>query len=347
MIPRRRITRHGWLTLALAAAAAAIALAAPTPSPACGCGVLIRANITGEKALVSFRHRVETIVPGLGITRVGPRAAVVFPVPGRPRVRALPSNVDIFGQLEAATAPKQTKSGSKPGAAGAAAPGPAVISRQQLGGYEVTVLKGGTGQTISAWLRSNKYTLPNGSQPILQHYIGRKWYFVAIRLADTRSGEIKPLAIAFRSRLIAYPMLLSRVATTPMNVELFVNTSGPASARGVDGFTTTFTGRVRSLSPAPSPSVMALLPEPYLTRLESNSLVPSSISKDVVLRVRRVSSPAKSSSSHPLRIAAIVAVVVVVLGVVGYEITRRRRKPPDDARPPDDAPVPPATPSQA
>jgi hypothetical protein len=201
-----------------------------------------------------------------------------------------------------------------------------VVSQQQLGGYQVTVLKGGTGETLRAWLSSHSYTLPSGSQPILARYIARRWYFVAIRLADRRAGEIKPLAITFRSRLLVYPMLLSRLATSPFNVELFINAARPVSAGGVDGFTTTFKGRVSRLSPAPSPTVKALLPEPYLTRLDSTSLAPTAISKDVILRVRSAPAP-KKSSGHPLRIAAAV-VLVLALVVAGFFVLRRSRRPP-------------------
>jgi Uncharacterized protein conserved in bacteria (DUF2330) len=318
MSSRRRVIRrtiHGVLL-----AGALTASVGPSAAPACGCGVLLRANEVGEKALVSFRHRVETIVPGLAITRVGPQAAVVFPVPGRPRITALPAGTDVFGELEAATTPKSTEGASS--GAGAAAARPTVVSQQQLGGYQVTVLKGGTGETLLAWLSSHSYALPSGSQRILDRYISRRWYFVAIRLADRRAGEIQPLAITFRSRLLAYPMLLSRLSPSPISVELFIDTSGPVSARGVDGFTTTYIGRVSSLSPAPSPAVKALLPEPYLTRLDSNSLAPSAISKDVVLRVPSAAAP-KTSSGHPLRYGG-AAVLSLAALVAGFFALRRR-----------------------
>ena len=321
MFSRRNISRRAIQGLLLAGALTG--LVGPSAAPACGCGVLLRADEVSEKALVSFRHRVETIVPGLAITLVLPQAAVVFPVSGRPRIEALPARTDVFGELEAATTPKPTEAPS--GGVGAAAPRPTVVSQQQLGGYQVTVLKGGSGETLLKWLSSHSYKLPSGSQGILNRYISRKWYFVAIRLADRRAGEIKPLAITFRSRLLAYPMLLSRMATSPISVELFIDTSGLVSAGGVDGFTTTFKGRVSSLSPAPSPAVKALLPEPYLTRLDSNSLAPTAISKDVVLRVTSAVVP-KKSSGHPLRYGAAALLVLAVLAA-GFFALRGRRPP--------------------
>ena len=323
MLLRRRISSRAVPGLLFAAL---LALIGPSAAPACGCGVILRASEVSEKALVSFRHRVETLVPGLAITNVGSQAAVVFPVPGRPRIKALPAGTDVFGELEAATTPPRPASGGTAGGAGAAAPPrPTVVSQQQLGGYQVTVLKGGTGQTLLAWLSDHRYSLPTAAKPILTRYIGRKWYFVAIRLADRRAGEIRPLAISFRSRLLAYPMLLSRLATRPINVELFINARRPVTARGVDGFKTTFKGRVSALSPAPSAAVKALLPEPYLTRLDSSSPPPTAISKDVILRIPTAAAP-KKSSGHPLRYGLIAALVVVLLAGGGFLVLRHRRQ---------------------
>jgi hypothetical protein len=322
LLPRRISSRAvpGLLVAAL------LALIGPSAAPACGCGMILRASEVSEKALVSFRHRVETIVPGLAITNVASQAAVVFPVPGRPRVKTLPAGTDVFGELEAATTPRSTAAGGTHVAGAAAPPKPTVVSQQQLGGYEVTVLKGGTGQTLLRWLTDHRYTLPAQAKPILSRYIGRRWYFVAIRLADRRAGEIRPLAISFRSRLLAYPMLLSRLATSPISVELFINAARPVTAHGVDGFKTTFKGRVSALSPAPSAAVKALLPEPYLTRLDSTSVQPTAISRDVVLRIPSAAAAPKKSSGHPLRYGLIAAVVVVLLAGAGFLVLRHRRQ---------------------
>jgi hypothetical protein len=316
MLLRRHITSRAVPGLVFGAL---VALIGSSVAPACGCGVMLRASEVSEKALVTFRHRVETIVPGLAITHVGPHAAVVFPVPGRPRIKALPAGTDVFGELEAATTPHPPESG---GGAGAA-PKPTVVSQQQLGGYEVTVLKGGTGQTLLRWLTDHRYSLPTAAKPILTRYIDRKWYFVAIRLADRRPGEIKPLAISFRSRLLAYPMLLSRLATSPISVELFINAPGPVTSSGVDGLRTTFEGRVSALSPAPSAPVKALLPEPYLTRLDSSSLQPAAISEDLVLKLPTAAP--KKSSGHPLRYGAAAVLALVVLAAAGFAVRSRRR----------------------
>lgn len=316
----------------LAAAGVAIALVTVgvSSAPACGCGVLIGASEVSEQALVSYHKGAETIVPGLTIDRVGAHAAVVFPVPASPRVRALPANLDLFGELDAATAPRVSEPQGQSGTAGAAAPvTPYVVSRKLIGGYEVTVLRGGSGQTLLAWLRSHQYGLPAAAKPILSAYIAERWYFVAIRLANRDTGEIKPLAIAFRSAHIVYPMRLSRAASDPVSLELFVDADGPVQASGISGLTPTFGGAVSSLYPGPSAAVRSLLPAPYLTLIESNYVAPASISSDIVASIVRhpTAQLPTAGTSHTWRNVAIALIALAVCLGGAYFTWRRRRTP--------------------
>jgi len=310
--------------------AIAVVSVGASSAPACGCGVLLGASEVSEQALVSASEGVETIVPGLTIDRVGAHAAVVFPVPASPRVRALPANVDVFGELDAATTQPVSTPGEG-GGVGAEAPAPPrVVSARLIGGYEVTVLRGGSGQTLSAWLRSHKYGLPAAANPILSAYIAQSWYFVAIRLAKRETGEIRPLAIAFRSPRIVYPMRLSRAASDPVSLELFVDADGPVQGSGIDGLRTTFSRAVSSLAPELSAAVRSLLPAPYLTRIDAYSVAPASISSDIVVRIVHhvaAAQPPSASTSDPWRYVAIALIAAAVCLCGAYLMLRRRRAP--------------------
>jgi hypothetical protein len=316
---------HVTTRVVLVAGLAAVALACVgvAGAPACACGALLRATAVSEKALVSHHRGRETIVPGLAIERVGPSAAVLFPVPGKPSVTALPARTDVFGELEAATAQHTTGAPST----GAGAPAPTVVSHRFLGGYEVSVLKGGSGETLFGWLRSHAYSLPAGAQPILGRYSRRRWYFVALKLADRRGGEVKPLAISFSSRRIVYPMRLSALAAKPIGLELFLNADGPVRTSGVSGLHKTFAGATASLSPVPSAPVRSLLTARYLTRFDSPALAPASIKSDLLARVVRARHAAAGGGGggHPLRYAGIAVLVLAVLGGGAYLLSRRRR----------------------
>ena len=285
---RVSLTRTRWLGggTILVAVLVVLATIGARPVPACGCGMLLRAAETSEKALVSYTGTTETIVPGLTIERVGPHAAVLFPVPGLPHVRALPANLDVFGELERAIALLRPRPTSEPPGAPPAPTAPApprVISQRVLGGYYVTVLQGGTGHTVLAWLHAHDYALPRGAHSILNSYTTSHWYFIAIRLTARSTGEIKPLAISFPSARIVYPMRLSHLAKEPVSLELFVDADGQVMASGIPGLTETFIGNVSTLAPNLTPGVQALLPEPQLTQVETQGVPPSLVRSDILL----------------------------------------------------------------
>jgi hypothetical protein len=265
-------------------AAAAIAAVGIGSASACACGALLRAREVSEKALVTLNGGSETIVPGLQINHVGSHAAVVFPVPVRPRISALPEGMRLFSQLDEATTPK----GSGKGVGGAPGAGaPSVLSQKVIGGYRVTVLRGGSGETVRSWLSRHGYELPAGASPILGRYISRGWYFVGIRLASRAAGEIRPLAIRFAAKRLVYPMKLSHVATEPVDLDLFLDTAGPVRVSGATGLEKTFGGAVTSVSAQLSKKLQALLPAPYLTRVQIFGASPSRIRSDIVAVPKR------------------------------------------------------------
>jgi uncharacterized protein DUF2330 len=236
--------------LGAAFALAAAAWIAPVGSaPACGCGMALRARVPTEQALVSYHNGTETIVPGLNLTDVGLRSAVLFPVPRLPHVRALSGVDDLFSELESATSPRRTITpGSGPPTAGASRPN--AVVREVVGGYEVSVLAATSASGLASWLRRYGYVLPRGAAPIMRGYVRRHWRFVAIRLAQRHSGELRPLSISFHASRIVYPMHLSAVASEPVSLELFVDADTPVYAAGFPSLGSTFAGPVTSLAPS-------------------------------------------------------------------------------------------------
>ena len=328
---RRTRTGKAWrgLSISLAASTAALTLAVigGSPANACGCGMVLQATPSpnvAEKALVSYHTGTETIIPELNIVSVGAHAAVLFPVPSAPRVSALATNVDIFSELEAVTTPAPQQNS---GFSGASAAAPKIVSQKVVGGYQVTVLFGGTGQTLLDWLASHHYHLSKSIQGALQGYVNRHWYYVALRLADRRAGEIKPLEITFQSTQILYPMRLSRFSPDPVSLELFLNTDGPATATGIQGLTRSFAGSVSSVSAQLTRPVRALLPASYLTRYDASGVSPSTIKADISVHApnvapagtaqKRQKTPKVAGMSNVDRVLALLAIFVIGLGVLG------------------------------
>jgi hypothetical protein len=268
---------------ALRAPAPPTALWLARPAAACGCGVAIDATISEEQALVVEQGGLESIILSLDLTSDGTeRAAVVLPVPGKPRVHAVQGE-DPIAYLDAATQPAPAVGSSAGGGdETAGAPPVDVIGRETVGGYDVARLGAGDAAALDAWLRDNGYALPAGAEPILADYVDDGWRFVAIRLAPDSDGRLKPLNVGFETDEYVYPMKLEQLASDPVNLTLFTYADGE---RQVDGLETTWSGTVDELDPQPPPGTLdkAFRPGAYITRLEANDADPSQFTQDLVI----------------------------------------------------------------
>ena len=99
------------------------------------------------------------------------------------------------------------------GTGGAEDPGVEVLSMQQVGSFEITVLQGTDAQAVVDWLDENGYQQDPESVPILQEYIDENHVFAAVKLTDGAGlGEIHPIALRFRSSEPCVPLRLTRIA---------------------------------------------------------------------------------------------------------------------------------------
>lgn len=291
----RRPSRLPLLLLALVAALAAVLVAFARPAGACACGIAFDASVAQEQALLTLKDGRESIVLSLDLADpraaagADRRAAVVLPVPATPTVTAVRGDqVDVFGQLARATMPlpgESSGSGDGDGATAGAAPGVKLLSRERVGGYDVSRLRAGDAGALQRWLDGHGYRTPAAAQPILRRYVAERWAFVAIRLAPGSVGAgtraLRPLRISFASERIVYPLRLSRLSQRPVTAVLYVVGEHRVLAKGFD---THHAGLVDELSPAPTPAVRRLLDGRYVTKLQISGRTPSSIHDDVVVR---------------------------------------------------------------
>jgi hypothetical protein len=89
-----------------------------------------------------------------------------------------------------------------------------LISRQQVGIYDVSILTARKAQTMIDWFNSRGYSLKQQALPMVENYLESDWYFVAIRVNVTKYsaghyGELPPLQFKFNSSNIVYPMKIS------------------------------------------------------------------------------------------------------------------------------------------
>jgi MYXO-CTERM domain-containing protein len=92
-------------------------------------------------------------------------------------------------------------------------PGVQVLSMQQVGSFEVSVIQGTDASAIVQWLDDNGYQQDPESEPIIEEYIAEGHVFAAVKLTDGAGlGEIHPIAFRFRSSEPCVPLRLTRIA---------------------------------------------------------------------------------------------------------------------------------------
>ena len=311
------------------AAIAALALAALAipggagPAQACGCGIALESSVSDERALVVETPGNERIILSLDLAGdPGGRPAVVLPVPGVPEVEAI-EHGDPLAYLDAATTQLDTDAVGGAALDGTAAAPVDVIGRETVGGYDVARLASGDSAALDRWLRRNGYSLPDGAEPILADYVDQGWRFVAIRLAAGEEGRLKPLDVSFATDSPVYPMRLEQLASTPVDLTLYVLADGP---RTVDGLQTAYEGSVSGLDPPPPPELADLFAQgSQITRLEASGVSPAAFTDDLAIASAGqppAAEPAGASDSDWEKIGAIAAAVALMAFAIFAVLTR-------------------------
>ncbi len=212
------------------------------PAWACGCGAYIPdqagASVVDERAMVAWDGKTQDILMSFNVSGSSDRAAWIMPVPSAANVSL--GDTEVFEELGRLTAPRVEyrdswwptftwlTAGPSFGAEGGA-PGGAVnvLGRQRIGPFDVTRLSANHPTALATWLADKGFPRPDGLDANLAPYIADHWEIVAIQLAPAQPGEsltgdLQPLRLSFTSDKLVYPMRLSRSATTPQSVDLYV-----------------------------------------------------------------------------------------------------------------------------
>ena len=282
------------------------------PAYACGCGALVpgggqRVTVGREVSVVRWDGRQEQIVMSLTVRGDADRAAWIMPVPRRATVEL--GDAELFDQLAAATAPERRsrthfwpQDGDWPLTSGDGRRGPpprvgaragaevGVVGRERLGPFDVARLTATDPAALNAWLSSNDFTFPAPLETALRPYVSRGWEYVAVKLAPETSGtvlsgDLEPLHLTFAADAPVYPMRLSRLATTPQSLGLYVlaaHRMESASRIGGERPRVTFAGRIGTATKGPLGELAA--GTPFLTAVAQEFPQPSAISGDHELR---------------------------------------------------------------
>jgi hypothetical protein len=275
-----------------------------TPAWACGCGAYIPdhkgASVVDERALIAWDGSREDILMALRVTGDSDSAAWVMPVPSAAQVSL--GEAEAFTELGRLTAPRieyrdswwptfswlTTDEPSEGALAGASPGGANVLGRQRIGPFDVTRLAAQDPAELAKWLTDNGFPHPDGLDANLAPYVAARWEIVAVKLApaaqgQSLTGDLQPLRLSFASGEAVYPMRLSRSASAPQTVDLFVladHRMVPTSMPVADNAPTLeFAGRIEGSTVSPALAEF-VGDEAFLTRWTNNLIEPTSIDGD-------------------------------------------------------------------
>lgn len=108
-----------------------------------------------------------------------------------------------------------------------------VHEKKIVGDYEIATLSATTAGALDGWLKQNEFNVPVKHHHVLEHYIDKKWYFVAVKirlgaaLDETKeeklqTGELHPLKISFDSAQCVYPLKISSINKGSSKVQVYV-----------------------------------------------------------------------------------------------------------------------------
>lgn len=202
------------------------------PAAACACGAAAppsgsEVSVGQEHAIVSWKDGVQQLDLLLGMLSADTETGLVFPTPA-PATVSLGDLAD-FEAMDRVTTPRRVEEPdwwSFPGLGDGATAGapPEVLDRVQLGPVEAVTLAASDAGGLETWLVDNAYELSPEVTPLLESYVERGWFFVALRLTGDAplDGDLDPLRFRFATDEPVYPLELSRAASSPQTVRLYV-----------------------------------------------------------------------------------------------------------------------------
>jgi hypothetical protein len=188
-----------------------------------------------QLAMIVFDDMVEKIIFQIDYKGDAEDFAWVIPVPGYPKLFSVEN--DIFYELHKLTQPPPPSSFGCGWGAGVPTPGLEdegvhVWEENQVGIYHTTTLSASDPNSLVEWLNDNGYTFPAEGQEILDYYVQKNWFFVAMKIqheeiinsSENYTGAIQPIGIMFFSDEMVYPLKISSLSTPSWGTEVLIYT---------------------------------------------------------------------------------------------------------------------------
>jgi len=110
-----------------------------------------------------------------------------------------------------------------------------VLDSRRVGAFDTVTLSSTDPDELVRWLTDHKFSVTPGIESVIEDHVKAKWVFVASRLsAEALAGRLEPHPLGFRFATAdpVYPLRLTGVGNTDLEVDLFVFGPGTADTRG-------------------------------------------------------------------------------------------------------------------
>jgi len=188
-----------------------------------------------QLAMIVFDDMVEKIIFQVDYEGDAEDFAWVIPVPGYPKL--FPVEDEIFYELHKLTKPAPSWGfgcgwGMFPTAPEGGDEGVHVWEENQVGIYHTSTLSASDPDSLVRWLNNNGYAFPIEGQEILDYYVQKQWFFVAMKIqsdgivnnSEYYTGAIQPMGIMFFSDEIVYPLKISALSAPLWGTEVLIYT---------------------------------------------------------------------------------------------------------------------------
>ncbi|GAG19192.1 unnamed protein product, partial [marine sediment metagenome] len=105
-----------------------------------------------------------------------------------------------------------------------------VWEENQVGIYHTSTLSASDPNSLVEWLNDNGYAFPIEGQEILDYYVQKQWFFVAMKIqheetinsSENYTGAIQPIGIMFFSDEMIYPLKISTLSVPSWGTEVLI-----------------------------------------------------------------------------------------------------------------------------
>jgi len=186
-----------------------------------------------QLAMIVFDDMVEKIIFQIDYEGDAEDFAWVIPVPAYPKLFSVED--EIFFELHELTKPTPPWGfscgwGMMPGAS--PDEGVHIWEENQVGIYHTTTLSASDPNSLVEWLNDNGYAFPIEGQEVLDYYVQKQWFFVAMKIqsdeivnnSEYYTGAIQPIGIMFFSDEMVYPLKISSLSAPSWGTEVLIYT---------------------------------------------------------------------------------------------------------------------------